>query len=605
MLAVGTVSASDKKLYATFGVFGSGANASYDASTYTYTWTGSTNNVMPCFTFSNGELANYTTLNFTFSSLSGGSVRINLLFSDGKNVNTNNGYYSNGTKDIDLTGLTSSSLTVDGVSHSLADVTAIRFAGNSIGDSHTQETVVVKASEMYLSKSETVGTPGGNAAYGDGLYTWTATSDNLMSCFEFSSGELTNYKTLHFTLSNLTGSSMVRMGYYVGTTFTEFGTGFGNNGDKTVDLTALGIDLSTVTKISFGGRTMGGEESNKHSRECVRISNVYLEPSSSGNNLTATFGTPGGNAKFIASNGYGWMQTSNNLMNVLTFSSGELAKYTTLKFTIGDLTGGMVRMGYYVGSTFTEFGTGFGSNGVKTVNLLDLKTDLSTVTSIAFGGRTETGYCTIDPSSIVLSNEALGEAVDRSFTKDRKSTVCLPFDLTTAEASAAGKFYTLNSVDGTTLKFTDVGDPAAYTPYVFVPAKDGRLFYNFGKTLESSANVTCETSAGSYTFHGVLKSETVPEGAYGYNASDGVFSKTTSANVNINAFRAYITGPADSGEGSVKSLTAVFNDDATTTAIQQMQSAAVSKAMYNLAGQRVGSGYKGIAIVNGKKVLMK
>ena len=33
---------------------------------------------------------------------------------------------------------------------------------------------------------------------------------------------------------------------------------FGSNGTKTVDLTALGIDLKTVTKISFGGRTGTG-----------------------------------------------------------------------------------------------------------------------------------------------------------------------------------------------------------------------------------------------------------------------------------------------------------------------------------------------------------
>ncbi|MBR1410094.1 MAG: fimbrillin family protein, partial [Prevotella sp.] len=103
----------------------------------------------------------------------------------------------------------------------------------------------------------TFGNPGGNASYSEPTYTWTATTNNLMSCFEFKNGELANYKTLEFTISNLTGG-MVRMGYYVGSAFTEFGSGYGSNGTKTINLTTLGIDLSKVTKISFGGRTGTG-----------------------------------------------------------------------------------------------------------------------------------------------------------------------------------------------------------------------------------------------------------------------------------------------------------------------------------------------------------
>ena len=135
-------------LYATFGT--PGGNASYDANTFTYTWTGTTNNVMSCFTFSNGELAQYATLKFKFTDLSGGSVRINLLFSDNKNVNTNSGYYSAGEKTITLSELNLTSS--DNTAHTLADVTAIRFAGNSIGSGNSQETTIIKASEMYLEK---------------------------------------------------------------------------------------------------------------------------------------------------------------------------------------------------------------------------------------------------------------------------------------------------------------------------------------------------------------------------------------------------------------------------------------------------------------------
>ena len=126
---------ADGKLYATFG--NPGGSASYNSETFTYTWEASTNNLMNCFTFANGELANYTTLNFKFTELSeGGSVRINVLFSD--NTNKSKLYYTVGTKATPISELLSEGKTA-------ADVTAVRFGGNS-GSGST----IIKASEMYL-----------------------------------------------------------------------------------------------------------------------------------------------------------------------------------------------------------------------------------------------------------------------------------------------------------------------------------------------------------------------------------------------------------------------------------------------------------------------
>ncbi len=120
-------------------------------------------------------------------------------------------------------------------------------------------------------KYATFGTPGNNATYSaeNFTYTWTGSTSNLMTCFEFANGELANYSKLVFTFSNLVDGP-VRMGYYVGSTFTEFGNGYYNAGTKTVDLTALNSDLSAVTKIAFGGRSNAGS--------CViKASEMYLE----------------------------------------------------------------------------------------------------------------------------------------------------------------------------------------------------------------------------------------------------------------------------------------------------------------------------------------
>lgn len=101
-------------------------------------------------------------------------------------------------------------------------------------------------------------TPGNNASYENNTYTWTGSTSNLMTCFEFANGELAGYTTLTFTFSDLV-TGPVRMGYYVGSTFTGFNqNGYYSTGTKVVDLTALGIDLSTVTKIAFGGNSSQG-----------------------------------------------------------------------------------------------------------------------------------------------------------------------------------------------------------------------------------------------------------------------------------------------------------------------------------------------------------
>ncbi|MBP3229709.1 MAG: hypothetical protein J6M40_03070 [Prevotella sp.] len=409
-------------------------------------------------------------------------------------------------------------------------------------------------------------------------YSWTATNNNLMTCFEFASGELANYKTLKFTLSNLTGG-MVRMGYYVGSAFTEFGSGFGSNGEKTVDLTALGIDLSTVTKISFGGRTGTGS---------VSLTNVYLIPASTGDNLGATYGTPGSNGTFYD---YTWTATSNNLWPCFEFPSGELANYTTLKFTLTLAAGsGMVRMGYVVGSTFTEFGSGFGSSGEKTVDLAALGVDLSTVTRISFGGRSGTGSANI--RNVYLDNEA----TNRTFTPGQMSTVCLPFALTAEEAAAAGTFYELSTCDGTTVKFTEVsGATAAYTPYVF-KAASANPFAALDKSCVYPVG-SCTATVGSATFTGVLKDGKAPSGVYGFQSDK--FVKTTSDDVSIKAFRAYLTVAAGANE-----LTAVFGDE--STGIKTMNHAPLTmNQIYDLQGRRVAQPTKGLYIINGRKVVLK
>ena len=271
--------APEVKLYATFGTPAS--NATYEAPVYS--WTGSTNNLMNVFTFNNGELANYKALRFQMSNLSEGAAVRMLFFTGSDNVQVGRwDNVGNGEIEIDF-----STLSVD-----LSKVTRIAFGGST-----SEGSVEILAEDMYLVEGSaggtteeptdepsdeptdpsddtlyaTFGTPASNASYTGTTYSWTGSTSNLMTVFEFNAGELANYKSLVFTFSNLDGAP-VRAGYYVGSEWKTFGS-FYSNGTKGVDLTALGIDLSTVTKICFGGNSSAGSCT-------IKASDVYVSKKS-------------------------------------------------------------------------------------------------------------------------------------------------------------------------------------------------------------------------------------------------------------------------------------------------------------------------------------
>ena len=285
------------------------------------------------------------------------------------------------------------------------------------------EATAEEAEVEPITLTATFQTPGSNASYEAPTYTWTGSTSNLMTVFEFANGELANYHTLKFTFSNLVDGP-VRMGYYVGSTFTEFGSGYYSAGEKTVDLTALGIDLSTVTKIAFGGRSNAGS--------CdILASDVILigngdgstvpsdasqgdeqgdeqgsdEPAADGK-LYATFGTPGGNASYDATTfTYAWTGSTNNLMNCFTFDNGELANYTTLNFTFTELSdGASVRINVLF-SDNTNKSKSYYSAGTKATAITELLDDTHTaadVTAIRFGGNSNSGSAVVKASEMYL-----------------------------------------------------------------------------------------------------------------------------------------------------------------------------------------------------------
>lgn len=467
----------------------------------------------------------------------------------------------------------------------------------------------------------------------------TAAGSNTYDIFSFPAGTLSKYAKIHISIANTTD----RVLFMKGTEKAFTWSGFGSTGQK--DQTLVGLNsnsqtLSAETIATITSIRIAGPESGTISTPYTigfDPSATYLETAScEAMEITTTINSSSTKDTPFAWTATGTLSTIENNFGKTTsavlfgYSSNNDAEHGIFDVTGYDRV--QVKLNSYDSSKNKEIRllAGTGSDHLTFSALENVTTyekpiasfttcssikagqgasDSQDVTSIVFSKYFGTAETT---AFSIAASASSTIAYDREFTAGRKCTVCLPFSLDKTEMESYGAFYYLNSVNNGNLEFMKASNSvSAYTPYIFVPNSSGKLFANLtNKAIVASPGQTMQKQVGNgaWTFQGTLAHVASLTQAgntlYGWNAENGNFVKVGS-NVSINAFRAYITGPAESGEGSVKSLTAVFNDDATTTAIQQVQSAPVSKAMYNLAGQRVSDSYKGIVIKNGKKMIVK
>lgn len=210
---------------------------------------------------------------------------------------------------------------------------------------------------------------------------------------------------------------------------------------------------------------------------------------------------------------------------------------------------------------------------------------------------------------------ATSASYNRTFTAGTRSTVCLPFALTAAEAEAAGTFYELSGVnpEGTELTFTDVtsGGTTAYKPYIFVAKADGTPFTGYaGKTISATPATFAGTTVEGYTLTGVLAgssdvaADNEGKTVYGWSGNsgqEGTFVKVGTG-VAINPFRAYVVyngggaslarmaarfiGGSVTGINEVSETQNVLNPD--RKYIEKGKIFIVKKGVkYNAAGQKV------------------
>lgn len=115
-------------------------NCYYNTATKNFSWTGSSSNNLQIFEMEAGTLANFRTLTFTTSDLTGtgNGLQYRVLFMNGTETADTKSFASAGTKEIDLSTVAN-----------LESVTSIRFAGQSNAGNLT-----INPASIYLTAEE-------------------------------------------------------------------------------------------------------------------------------------------------------------------------------------------------------------------------------------------------------------------------------------------------------------------------------------------------------------------------------------------------------------------------------------------------------------------
>ncbi len=161
--------------------------------------------------------------------------------------------------------------------------------------------------------------------------------------------------------------------------------------------------------------------------------------------------------------------------------------------------------------------------------------------------------------------------------------------------------YIATAEEGNSIKLTKIDDAPAMTPIVIHATADTYTMTKIASAtsdvsaniLESAKGTEVGDGNGNYYVLGILQSSGVV--GFGKLASGVTLAKG----------KAYIPGTALANISDF--LPFVIGDEDETTTINAVDAAGMddNTPVYNLAGQKVGKDYKGVVIVNGRKVVRK
>ncbi len=248
---------------------------------------------------------------------------------------------------------------------------------------------------------------------------------------------------------------------------------------------------------------------------------------------------------------------------------------------------------------------------VKCNNLMKLNMSNATgdVTLLAgneaFDGR---GMMISVPDGFDLANvstenyivKTTGTSFARTFTADNMSTICLPFAVDATAIAEQGTLYKYVDIVDNAVKFTSVaGSTTPGEAYLFKPATSEKVIFTCEEAMtDFPADITEGTEAGLYgTYTGKVFGDEADLGIY-FGWANGSFWRA-GENAEVKHNRAYLKTAA----GTTPARLSVKLGDETTGISEVSTTADDDAPAYDLMGRRVGAGYKGIVIKNGKKGL--
>ena len=214
-----------------------------------------------------------------------------------------------------------------------------------------------------------------------------------------------------------------------------------------------------------------------------------------------------------------------------------------------------------------------------------------------------------DANAITAGDNAT-VTISRTFNDNAWNSLVLPFAMTAdqfttafgSEAKIAKYTGTTKQADGYTLNFETVTATEANTPVFVWGAKSGKFTVE-GVTVVK-ADATSAPANAAFSFAGSYDKTTAQSGDWFISSDNNFYS--AAGTESIKPTRA-VFHPATTTT-KAKRLLARFNRGE-ATGIQSISGEGIvlntQTPAYNLAGQRVGSAYKGVVIQNGKKYVRK
>ena len=194
----------------------------------------------------------------------------------------------------------------------------------------------------------------------------------------------------------------------------------------------------------------------------------------------------------------------------------------------------------------------------------------------------------------------------RTFTlDDGYCTVYTPFAIPLSN----GKLYSCTGINSAKSEavFAEVTLPEANTPYIFKPTVT-QLDLGTNVVVKKTTDITDNANGCLRGVHDYLHfTDENRADCYGYAAEArdgyeaGAFVKF-GAGATVPAGRAYIYAP---DAANAKRLNVVIDGETTGISVPAIGNGDDASVWFNLSGQQVGKGYKGVVVTNGKKMLKK